>query len=95
MYQNGLTGTIPSELGNCASLELLDLELNNFVGTVPSSIGRLTKLNNLLLGGNDGLIDPLPESVCGLSSLARYRVPCNITCPCCTELCGSRDELSA
>ncbi|KAK3237540.1 hypothetical protein CYMTET_52390 [Cymbomonas tetramitiformis] len=40
---SGLTGTIPSELGN---LELLDLRLEgNFLsGTVPSEMGKLSRM---------------------------------------------------
>ena len=95
LYQNGLTGSIPSELGSCESLKVLDLELNKFVGVVPSTIGMLAMLSILLLGGNSGVTNPLPQSVCALDTITRYRVDCGLTCTCCTDLCGSRSEVLA
>ena len=46
-----LTGTIPPEIGDLASLRLLDLNGNNINGSLPSSIGNL-HLETLRLGSN-------------------------------------------
>lgn len=92
LYQNGFNGEIPSELGDCESLEVLDLELNSFRGVVPSELGNLETLATLRVGGNDNLVNPLPESVCAIDTLLRYRVSCALDCQCCTQLCGSRVE---
>jgi Leucine-rich repeat (LRR) protein len=90
LYQNGLTGNIPADLGFCTSLEILDLELNQLEGTIPQSLGKLTNLKVARFGGNDGIQNPLPESICSIESL-QYRVGCGLPCSCCTIPCGSRD----
>ena len=48
----GLTGTIPSYLGNLSSLQTLVLSHNWFSGTIPKEIGNLTKLKDLRLRYN-------------------------------------------
>ena len=48
----GLTGTIPSYLGNLSSLQTLVLSHNWFSGTIPKEIGNLTKLKELHLDHN-------------------------------------------
>jgi Leucine-rich repeat (LRR) protein len=49
LYENMLTGTIPSEIGKLSDLEVLALASNDFSGTIPMSLGRLTKLEILAL----------------------------------------------
>jgi hypothetical protein len=41
LSSNDLTGTIPSELGRCISLLLLDVSGNHLVGTVPTELAML------------------------------------------------------
>ena len=41
---NGLSGTIPSELGNLANLERLYLSINQLSGEIPSELGNLANL---------------------------------------------------
>ena len=87
MYQNGLTGVIPTEMGDMSSLKRLDLEWNHLRGIVPKELGNLSNLGTLQVGANS-FDDPLPLSLCGLS-LDIYTVDCNLNCTCCTE-CGAR-----
>ncbi|MDB2445453.1 hypothetical protein N9X66_09935, partial [Gammaproteobacteria bacterium] len=51
-WQNGLNGTIPSELGNLSNLTNLHLGSNSLTGTIPSELGNLTKLAQILLFSN-------------------------------------------
>jgi len=44
---NGITGSIPKEIGNMTSLCRLDLEGNKLTGEIPPSLGNLKKLQFL------------------------------------------------
>ena len=59
---NGMTGTIPAELGSLTGLRFLNLEGNNLTGTIPVELGSLTNLTELYLGGNL-LTGCIPESL--------------------------------
>ncbi len=48
---NGLSGTIPTEIGNLTSLLQLDLSGNLLQGAIPTEIGNLTQLRQLNLSG--------------------------------------------
>jgi len=52
LHLNGLSGTIPSELGNLINLTNLALPTNQLNGTIPSELGNLTNLTNLALRNN-------------------------------------------
>lgn len=65
MYNNNLTGSIPSEIGKLSHLEWLYLEYNSLSGTLPESISQLQQLNSLVLSDNK-LEGTLPESFAGL-----------------------------
>ncbi|KAJ3391414.1 hypothetical protein HDU80_011051 [Chytriomyces hyalinus] len=58
LVSNAFTGTIPTELGQLASLTYLSLARNQLVGSVPTELGRLTALTDLWLDNNElsGLI---------------------------------------
>lgn len=62
---NGLSGTIPSEIGTWSSLSVLELDDNFFGGTIPSDLGNLSLLANLNLGGLP-LSGTVPQQVCDL-----------------------------
>ena len=53
LSQNGLRGTIPSELGQLNNLEFLFLFENNLSGTIPPELSNLTYLKVLGLGANE------------------------------------------
>ena len=57
-YGNGLTGLVPSELGNLAYLEELDLSYNQLTGALPLSLTRLMGLKTLEFDRNASLCAP-------------------------------------
>ena len=65
---SGLTGLIPPELGNLASLERLDLGDNELTGPIPPELGNLASLTGLELGYNE-LSGPIPSALGNLASL--------------------------
>ena len=68
LSQNGLRGTIPSELGQLTNLEFLFLFENNLSGTIPPELGNLTYLIVLGLGGNE-LSERIPSELGNLTYL--------------------------
>ena len=52
LRNNALSGQIPTELGNLASLERLWLNDNRLTGEIPAALGRLENLTLLHLSGN-------------------------------------------
>ncbi len=65
---NNMIGTIPTEIGDLALLEVLDLDSNLLNGSIPTSIGNLTSLTGLALGNND-LTGGIPVEIGTLTSL--------------------------
>lgn len=65
--ENGLSGSIPAEIGNMEKLKGLDLEKNRLTGDIPSSMSLLTNLEyvelngNLLTGGLEHALGDLPK----------------------------------
>ena len=68
--ERGLTGTIPSELGNLTKLKALSLSDNQLSGTIPTELGNLAKLTKLFLGGNE-LSGSIPTELGSLSELTK------------------------
>ena len=73
---HGLTGPVPPELGDLASLEELRLASNHLSGPLPPELGRLTSLRVLNIGRND-LSGPLPPELGGLASLEKMALARN------------------
>ncbi|WVZ88766.1 hypothetical protein U9M48_035242 [Paspalum notatum var. saurae] len=65
---NQLIGSIPSELGNCKSLSLLNLASNSLEGQVPDQISKLGKLVVVKLQNNK-LTGAVPSTFSDLTSL--------------------------
>ena len=68
LLESGLTGEIPSEIGNLTNLTYLDLGYNQLSGEIPSEIGNLTNLVQLNLYHND-LIGEIPSEIGNLTNL--------------------------
>jgi Leucine-rich repeat (LRR) protein len=64
----GLSGNIPSEIGNLESMEFLWLEDNQLTGPIPSEIGNLEHLKYLILHYNQ-LSGSIPAEMGDLASL--------------------------
>ena len=68
LANNGLTGSIPTDLGNLDSLERLVLSNNQLTGAIPTQLGNLARLETLYLDNNQ-LTGTLPPSFTGLVAL--------------------------
>ena len=77
--RHGLSGPIPSAIGNLSSLTLLRLTANELAGAIPQELGKLVSLNGLFLDSNR-LSSPIPAELGNLANL--------------TELDFSSNELS-
>ena len=68
LTDKGLTGTVPSQLGQVLKLESLYLNQNQLTGNVPSELGQLTLLEYLNISRNQ-LDGEVPSSLGELTSL--------------------------
>ena len=65
---NGLSGTIPPEIGDLTQLRELHLYANDLSGSIPAEIGNLAELTELDLYGND-LSGSIPPEIGNLTEL--------------------------
>ena len=68
LYENGLTGEIPPELGGLSNLTTLELTGNQLTGAIPPELGGLSNLRQLFLQGNR-LTGAIPPELASLSNL--------------------------
>jgi hypothetical protein len=68
LSNSGLTGEIPSEIGNLTNLTDLYLWSNQLTGEIPSTIGNLTNLTSLYLSYNQ-LTGEIPPEIVNLTNL--------------------------
>lgn len=73
---NYFNGSIPLELGNCSSLDHLNLASNTLSGTILEDVFRLPKLSLLNLQENR-FTGQLSNNIGNLSNLVRLDVSCN------------------
>ncbi|MEM1126450.1 MAG: Ig-like domain-containing protein [Bacteroidota bacterium] len=66
--ENGLTGALPSSLGDLVFLEDLDLVSNGLTGAIPASLGAISGLRTLILADNS-LSGSIPSTLGTLSQL--------------------------
>ena len=76
LWDNGLAGRLPPELGDLAHLEYLRLSDNALTGAIPPEFAGLSSLAHLVLDGN-GLSGPIPPELGGLPALEELRVENN------------------
>ncbi len=67
LTKNGLTGTIPTQLGNLTNLETLALNVNQLTEAIPAQLGNLTNLEILALGHNQ-LTGTIPAQLGNLTN---------------------------
>ncbi|MBL7994178.1 fibronectin type III domain-containing protein [bacterium] len=68
-YQiGGLTGSIPVNIGQMTSLELLYLQGNKLTGSIPAGLGNLSRLTSLSLASNQ-LTGAIPIEIWNLANL--------------------------
>ncbi len=65
---NGLSGTIPAQLGALSQLVRLWLRDNRLTGTIPAQLGNLASLEQLILYANQ-LTGPIPTQLGNLAAL--------------------------
>ena len=75
--ENGLSGTIPSELGTLLHLERLLLHGNELRGEIPPELGNLTNLTSLSLWENQ-LHGTIPRELGNLTNLAELSLEWNL-----------------
>ena len=68
LFRNGLSGSIPSELGSLSNLQQLYLDWNELTGPIPPELGGLTELEELDFQGNN-LSGPIPPELGNLANL--------------------------
>jgi Leucine-rich repeat (LRR) protein len=76
IYNNNMTGPIPSSIGNLTALNILKLYSNHLNGSIPSSVGNLVNLSTLYLN-NNGLSGAIPASVGNLVQLGEMDLSSN------------------
>nr|DAD39981.1 TPA_asm: hypothetical protein HUJ06_014304 [Nelumbo nucifera] len=72
----GLSGTIPHQLANLTSLEILDLSSNDFHGPIPQEFSSLARLQHLHLF-NNSLAGSIPVALSRCSNLVSLTLPWN------------------
>ncbi len=76
LFNNGISGVLPSELGDLTRLETLWIGGNQLSGSLPSWLGDLTNLQNLQLASNN-FSGSLPSWLGDLTNLQDLRLQYN------------------
>ncbi len=69
LNDNNLSGTIPADIGQLASLKHLELDTNKLTGAIPIELGQLAQLEYLYLDGNQ-LTGNIPLELLQLTNLS-------------------------
>jgi hypothetical protein len=77
LYNNDLSGTVPTQLGLLTNLLALDLSENAFVGSLPSELNALTKLQTFHIHQVRGKLTGTLPSFEKLTSLVEFSVDTN------------------
>ncbi|MCE2423451.1 MAG: leucine-rich repeat domain-containing protein [Gemmatimonadetes bacterium] len=81
LWENGLSGAIPTALQSLDQLDVLELGGNSLAGPIPGWLGSMSSLRTLSLWGNE-LAGPVPAELGNLRGLWRLNL-------CCNDLSGS------
>ena len=73
---NGLSGTLPAELGDLTKLEGLSLNVNALRGAIPAELGNLANLKEIYLVGNS-LTGSVPAELGNLANLEKLYLAVN------------------
>ncbi len=73
LWDNGLTGSIPPDIGELGALNRLNLGDNQITGSIPPEFFKLSRLEDLTLSGN-GLNGSIPPEIGRLEKLAGLRL---------------------
>ena len=73
LWHNGISGSIPLELGGLERLEDLALHDGRLTGAIPAALGNLANLKTLELSQTD-LEGPIPPELGGLGNLTELRL---------------------
>lgn len=94
LTNSGLTGTLPSEIGDLTALINLSLVFNSISGNLPAEIGQMSSLQVLNLGNNDisGLI---PQEIGNATALREIYISNNAFEGAIPESIGNLTELYA
>ena len=76
LEENGLSGSMPSDLGRLAQLVRLDLADNHLSGPIPADLGRLANLGTLWLARNE-LTGSIPPSLGDLANVVQMSLSAN------------------
>ena len=76
LWDNGLAGRLPPELGDLTHLEYLQFSDNGLTGAIPPEFAGLSGLTHLALDGN-ALSGPIPPELGDLPALEELRVENN------------------
>ncbi|KAF3455555.1 hypothetical protein FNV43_RR00187 [Rhamnella rubrinervis] len=73
LYENHLSGSIPSTIGNLSKLSDLELGFNNINGSIPKEVGQLSSLKRLSLSNNH-ISGSIPSSIGNLTNLEVFEI---------------------
>ncbi|KAK6229282.1 hypothetical protein SCA6_018233, partial [Theobroma cacao] len=78
LASNFLSGTKPSDLGNCQNLRTINLALNHLSGCIPSEVWKLPHLSDMIKWGNN-FSGEIPKDICfGTSNLEKLSLAHNL-----------------
>lgn len=69
LFENDLTGTLPSEIGQLTKLTKLTFGGNRIEGPLPSELGKLTNLQDFLMAANTFTGSTIPEEFWKMTNL--------------------------